>query len=40
MEDLDNKWILLKKEEICDSKGDKSPATMGVNNMRGNDWDQ
>ena len=36
MEDLDNKWILLKKEEICDSKDDNSPATLGLNNMRGN----
>jgi hypothetical protein len=40
MEDLDNKWILLKKEEICDSKDDNSPATLGLNNMRGNNYYQ
>ena len=35
MEDLDNKWILLKREKNCDSKDDNSPATLGLNNMRG-----
>lgn len=35
MEDLDNSWILLNNEVECDSKDDNSPATLGLNNMRG-----
>ena len=35
MEDLDNKWILLQKEQDCDENDDNSPATLGLENMRG-----
>ena len=35
MEDLDNGWILLNKTVRCNSKDDNSPATLGLNNMRG-----
>ena len=35
MEGLDNKWILLQKEQDCDENDDNSPATLGLENMRG-----
>ena len=35
MEDLDNKWILLKDEVRCKDKDDNSPATLGLKNMNG-----
>ena len=35
MEQLDNKWILLQKEQNCDENDDNSPATLGLENMRG-----
>ena len=35
MEELDNKWILLQKEQNCDENDDNSPATLGLENMRG-----
>ena len=35
MEELDNDWILLQKEQDCDDNDDNSPATLGLENMRG-----
>jgi ionotropic glutamate receptor NMDA 1 len=35
MEDLDNGWILLNNAIKCKNKDDNSPATLGLNNMRG-----
>ena len=35
MEELDNKWILLQTDQDCDFNDDNSPATLGLENMRG-----
>ena len=35
MEDLDNKWILHSGGADCSDSDDNSPATLGLDNMRG-----
>ena len=36
MESLDNKWILSSdKDTSCNDKDNNSPATLGLENMRG-----
>ena len=36
MESLDNKWILNSdKDNSCNEKDNNSPATLGLENMRG-----